>query len=196
MSGGILASRDAKAILIGAIIILIAFGGVRGVPRLLSWTRHQQQLAARSATSVADARVAVKSAAALRDSAHLGRLRLSSLDSAFLVGPTVSQAAANLASELSENAEVVDARVEALQADSAADSRSPVRRVRVRGSVTGELGVLMQFLLLIESGPRLLTVRDLALSRREVASATQPEMIHATFVVEGLVRSANQGAHR
>lgn len=189
-------SRDTRAMIVGAAVILVALVAARGAPALSGWTRRQEQRAVRSSIDLADARSAIALAASLRDSARAGRSRVASLDSAFVTGNSVLRGAANLASELSENVEVVGARVDALQADSVADASSAVRRVRVRGSVSGELATLMQFIMLVETGPRLLVISDLALSRREAASATQAERIQANFVVEGLVRPAKEGAAR
>src|SRR5262245_55140673 len=127
-----MASRDLRALVLGAAVVAVATVVGRGIPALDAWAGQQQQRATRTAISLADARALVGAAVALGESARLGRARLSSLDSAFIAGNSVSRGAANLASELSENAEVVGIKVEALQADSLADVTSPVRRVRVR----------------------------------------------------------------
>ena len=187
-------SRDARALILGAIAVVGALIAFRGGPQLVSWTRHERELSARTLSAFADARRLALARHTLRDSLKIARARLASIDSAFISGRSISHAAANLARDLSENAEATDARVEGLQADSVSDAGAVIRRVRVRGSVTGDLAAIMQFLLLVETGPRILAIRDLTLSRRSAASGAQREVIQASFLIEGMAAPRPSGA--
>jgi hypothetical protein len=182
--------RDRRAVLLGMGAIVGALVVLRGLPSLSAWRTRERQLAAESEIALADARTTVSLARRLHDTSAVRQLRARGMDSALVEGHSVSQAAANLARELSETAESVELNLEALQADSATDTTATVRRIRVRGSVSGELEALMQFLLLVETGPHLLAIRDIALTRRQAASASQAEVIQATFLIEGLMRPA------
>jgi hypothetical protein len=190
MSERNLSGRDRRALLIGTGAVVLALLFLRGVPSLSAWSARQWQLAAQSAIALDDARETVALAQRLRDTAAARRRHLRAIDSGFVEGHSVSQAAANLSRELSETADIVDLHLEALEADSIADTSAVVRRIRARGSVSGELEAVMQFLLLVETGRHLLAVRDIALTRRQAASASQPEVIQVTFLIEGLMQPA------
>lgn len=191
-----LSNRDTRAVIAGVFTLTLAATALKGLPALRSWTDEHRRLARQAALLLRDARAASALVTAVDDSARARRLRASAMDSAFISGRTVAHAAATLVGEIAENAEVVDAQVEALQADSVHDPRAALRRLRVRGSVTGELDSIMEFLLLVESGPRLMVVRNLSMSRSNAGSANQPEVVLASFVIEAAARVSPTEARR
>jgi hypothetical protein len=182
------AQRDRRALIWGTAILLTAALGLRGLPAIVRWTHAQRERAERLSLAVADARIAERAGQWLSDSVAMRRERAGAMDALFLrgVGPI---AAADLAGEISAVAEAVGVQMASLQVDPSADSVPPVRLIRARASISGDLDSVMQFVSLIETGPPMLAVREMSVTRRSGQGGAR--VVHMSLTIEGLANSTS-----
>lgn len=181
--------RDRRALGGGIATVVAAVLAFRGIPAVTRWTAAQRQTARREIMDAADSRRATRAFPWMRDSARARRLRLSALDSVFLPATEPALAAAALTAELSDDAEQTGVAVAVVQAEPLTSGDSTLRRVRARLTVSGRLDGVMRFLVFVEAGTPLLTIRELAIAQHSgQPAAGRGENLRADLLVEGLVK--------
>jgi hypothetical protein len=188
-----LSARDRRTLIAGATTIGVLFALGRGVPLTVQWQSTQIAEASTVARDIAEARARERTMPALRDSLNAHVARMKALDSAILSGPTPSAAAARLASEVEALAEESSVKIGAiqLQADSAAVGA--LVQVGVRVTAVADVFGLLAFMRAIESGERMLAVRELVVTQPEpAASTTRVESLRIEITVVALARVASE----
>lgn len=189
-----IASRDRRALSLGAFVIVSTLAVVRGVPALREWSETSVVSAREVVAEAERAQRAAMGAAALGDTMRARSERLIALAPGLLDAKSVASAGATLASIVSGAAAASDAKLGSMQlrTDTAAlDSSMAVRRaftrVAVRASLTADVRGLSRFLLALERGLTLLSIEELSVTQPEPgADATRPEILQVEIVVAGL----------
>jgi hypothetical protein len=196
MNWPIVSQRDRHTLAAGAVVIAFLVVMSRGVPALRRWQADARTSATQLAAEAARAEASVSAHAATQESLLVRRARLAELDTAWLEGDSPATAAASLADLLAEAATVAEAQLTAVQvqpgvAASRGSAAGAVSRVAARASLTGDLETLVLFLATLESGPTLVSVRELSVTQPErELRLDQNESLRAEVVVEGLTRTA------
>jgi hypothetical protein len=184
----IVAPRDRRTLIIGALIIAGLLGLTHGVP---AWRRWQHETYLRASTMTGDlarAEAHVRARSALADSLAARNARFLALAPALLAGETPASAGATLAGLVSGAAATTNVRLGAV--DVRVDSARPgtFTHVAVAATATGDVRGLTHLLARLEAGPTLLAVRALTLTQPEPgAAADRMEILQVAFTVEGLV---------
>ncbi|HKS04926.1 MAG TPA: GspMb/PilO family protein [Gemmatimonadaceae bacterium] len=178
-------TRDRLTLQFGllAVCSIVAVG--KGFPALRRFEANRIAAANESTRELATLRAAASGAAGIRDSLSARQRRLSVLHDAVYVATSPQLAAAALAAELTSFATDCDARVDAtvLRADSA--FRGGIAAVAVRLSMAADVYGLAGLLEMIESGDRILSVRELIVSNRDPGGAeSRPESLAIELLVE------------
>jgi len=170
-----------------------AIGGLltlaRGLPALTRWQNDKCSEAETLLADLAAARSGARQLPALRDSLRSREARLATIDSAIIIGPTPSAAAASLASELEDLADDASVKISAMQLHADSASSGALVQVGVRLTAVADVYGLLSLLRDIEGGTMLLAVRDLAVTQPEPAAPTsKPETLRVDLMVVGLAR--------
>jgi hypothetical protein len=175
-------------------------GGSRVAARTLEWSGNARTSAASLVTDVTRQEASIRALSQTRDSLVARRVRLADLDSAILSGDTPVLAGASLAELMSDVADATKTQISNVDVRTDSTARGAFVVVQVQASLTGDLLAVMRFFSHLESGPKLLALREVGISVQGDQSALQgkPEALRADIVVEGLARnpSPHQGAKR
>lgn len=180
-----LPARDRRALLAGSALILAGLILTRGLPAAL---RAHERLRARAEAGVrelASAREALAEEPGVRDSLGARATRLVAWAPRLVGGATPAEGTAELTSLVTGLAAQHRVRVARLQGlpDSAAGL---FVRVGIRLEAQGDVAGLAGWLAALEKGPKLLAVRELAVSALEPAAPpTQAEGLRAELSLIG-----------
>jgi len=115
------------------------------------------------------------------------------MDSTILGGDTPALAGATLAELVSDVAEATKAQAGNVQVRTDSLARGTFVAVQVQASITGDLFAVTRFLAKLESGPKLVALREVGITAQAdpsgVQGAARRETIRADVVVEGLARN-------
>lgn len=189
-----ISARDRRALSLGALVIVGALAGARGVPALREWSETSVASAREVVAEGERAHRGVLGARALADTMRVRSERLVALAPALLDGKSAATAAATLASIVSGAAATSDAKLGSVQLrtdtavrDSSGAARRAFTRVAVRASLTADVRGLSRLLLGLEHGLTLLSIDELSIAQPEPgAEGTRPEMLQVEIVVAGL----------
>ena len=183
-----LTDRDKRALAIaaGCITLLVA---TRLAPPLLSWRRKELERARLAIGLASAAPVQAQRTRMLQDSLVARRVRLAALDSAFVSDEGNRSAAARLAELVTAAAERTNVLLSSVRIEPTPDSGASVAtaRVRVHASLSGDLAGIARLVAVIERPPRLLAIRQLAITQRDATVARdRNESLEAEMLIEGL----------
>ena len=188
MSPAMNASHDRTVLTAGvlAIVALLVVG--RGLPVWRDWQSASRDSAAVVAQELARTRATIAHARVTRDSLAARQRRYLALAPMLLRGETPAMGSATLASVVSSAATAASVRLGPVQVRSDTTARGAFRRVGVRAEVTGDVRGVGTFLSILERGPTLLAVRELAIAQLEPAAAPdRAEALHVQLSVEALM---------
>lgn len=184
---GQLSPRDRRTLVLGAAVIALLVLLARGLPALRRWDAYARASAADMATEAARSESAVRSLAQGLDSLHARKARFIALGAGVLEGGSSAAAGASLASVLSGAAARAGVRMGSLQVRADTASAGTFIRVSVRADGTGDLPAITRMLGLLEGGPELLAIREIAITQPNPGGpAEAPETLRLELVVEGL----------
>jgi hypothetical protein len=181
----------------GAAAMLAIFALGRGLPSLIAWRsetqREREELRAEWARAIAD----VQAAPSMRDSARARRVALGDALPSLVRGTTPAVAGGELASLASEAANGAGVRIGAVDVRVDSSSRAFYAHLTLATDVTGDVRGIAQFLAQLEGGDTRLRLRTISIAQPEpYASATQPEALHASLVLQALARRPPSPASR
>jgi hypothetical protein len=186
-----ISSHDKRVLIIGGVLVTTIVGGSHVVARLTEWSSSARASAASLVADFTRQDASIRALSLTRDSLVARRVRLANIDSTTLNGDTPALAGASLAELMSDLADATKAQIGNVQVRTDSSTRSIFVPVQVQVSVTGDLLAIMRFLSKLESGPKLIAVREVGLSVQGDQSALQgkPEALRADVIVEGLARN-------
>ena len=183
-----LTSRDRRALILGAAILVAALAYRAAIPAFAALVRTGESNQLRS-DRLALVLQGAGEGAAMRDTLRARRRRLDEADSLLLPAGTSARIASELGAIVRSAAR--SAGLEVLGAMSQSDSASsgPLHRAQVRIDAQGDISGVMQFLLLVELAPGMLDVREISLTPAEPTGiADRPEVLRVSFTIEGVAR--------
>jgi len=140
-------------------------------------------------TQVANEAASIRGASVARDSLVARRIRLAALDTALFEAATPGLAAAMLAEQLADAAQSSKAQMSNLQLRSDSSRAKIFVPVAVQASVTGDWSAIGRFLTQLETGRKLVALRELTLSSLPSSSAPgQRPSVRADILVDGLAK--------
>lgn len=193
--------RDRRALSLGAVAIVAAIAGTRGVPALRAWSVTSVASAREVGAEAERAQRGVLGASTLSDTMQARSQRLVALAPALLDGSSAATAGATLASLVSGAAATSDAKLGSVQVrtgtavpDSSATTSRAFTRVAVRATLTADVRGLSRFLLALERGLTLLSIDELSISQPDpAADGTRPEVLQVEIVIAGLALTKQKG---
>lgn len=185
----VIISRDRRALVAGAVVVLLLVAFARGLPALRRWQADVRDSSAALVQEAARARMMVARGRTTRDSLAARQQRFIALAPLLLRGETPAMGSATLAALISTAATAASVRLGPVQvraADTA--TRGVFSRVGVRADITGDVRGVSAFLSTLERGPTLVAVRELTIAQLEpAAAADRAEALHVTVAVEALM---------
>jgi Type II secretion system (T2SS), protein M subtype b len=189
-----ISERDRRALSIGSTALFLIVAAPPFLSSAMKWNGSTRLEADSLSKTLAREEASIRAMARNRDSLVARRVRLAALDSTILEGETPALAAATLEELISITAQSVNAQIGTLQ--TRIDSAGPGSfvTIQVQASVSGDWAALVRFLARFETGPKLLALRDIALSATtdQATMQGQRSIIRADVLVEGLARSPAQ----
>jgi hypothetical protein len=184
------AGRERRTLAAGALAVAVMLGLGRGVPAWRAWKNAAAARATLQTERAADAEASMRGLRARIDTVEARQRRLGGLAPALLDGTTPAASGASLSAILSGAAARAGVRLNSVQLlpDSAAEGRTFLR-VALRADATGDVAGVARMLSLLEGGPELLAIRELAITQPDPAGQG-PEQLHAELTVEGLALAA------
>lgn len=188
--------HDRRVLIAGSGAILIIVGGSRLASHGLNGSSTARESAELLVADVAREEASIRALPVTRDSLVARRARLAAIDSAILDADTPALSGAELAELVTDAAESTRAQVGNVQVRTDSSARGTFAPVQVQASVIGDLTAVIGFLSRLESGRKLLALREVGISTTADQSTTQArrDVIRADVVVEGLAR--NQSSRR
>jgi hypothetical protein len=189
MTAPSLSPGDRRALSTGAIAIMAFILIGAGVPRYLAWRTAAFTNAEQAASALARVRRSVvrypRTTAALLQV----RQRLALLDSLVLVDSSAATAGTSLADAISEAAEGAGVTLGSIQIKRDTLTRSRLRRIAARATVSGDVEAIALFLESLEGGTQLLAVREWSINGGSTTAASgQPELLRMDVLLEGIAR--------
>jgi len=192
-----LTAREHRVLVAGAVAICLMVGTTKGLPAWRRWHAQTAASAEESTAALARASAAVAGRRVLRDTLRSRRDRLVALAPMLLAGDSPAAAAASLAGVLSDAAADAGVQLGAVQLRTDTAHAGVFTRVSVRANATGDVRGITELLQVVERGPTLLKVRELAITQPEpAAGADRPEALRLEIVVEGLVQTPPSESRR
>jgi len=184
-----ISQRDRRTLLAGIVIIGLIVAVGKGIPAWQRWDRAQKDGADHQARELAMATEGMRALPELRDSVAARQRRAATLLSRLVAAPSVPEAAAALATELSTAADGAGIRVFTLSIRPDSAIRDGYARVAVRVNAAGDVAGLTRYLSLIETDSLLLAVRELTVGQPAPAAPDSiAEGLHFDVLVEALAR--------
>lgn len=183
-----LAERDRRALVLGGVILVLAFAVARGIPTWASTWSTSGERAAMERRALVDARAIVAAEKAMRDSLLARRARLHLVWPSVIDAPDPSAAASRLSALVSTAATNAGIAVGSVAMRSDTSTIRGLNRPRVVVDARGDVSGLMQFLLLLEMGPPLMHVTALTVAQAEPGGAGRAEELRLTLGVEAVAR--------
>ena len=183
-----LSDQDQRALTLGATVILISLGVLRGVPAVTSSLTDVRIAAVSERRALADARALVEASPRMRDSLVARRQRLNRALTAAITASDPTAAASTLGAIVSAAARDVNVTVNAVRLRPDSDAKG-FSRPRVAVDARGDVSGLVQLLLLLEESTSILSVAELAVTQAEPGSTGRAEDLSMMLVVGGLARA-------
>jgi hypothetical protein len=181
-----LARRDVRALVAGGTVVLVALAA-NGVPTWYAWTASSRAAADLAVSDLAAARQAVTMLPLVRDSLTVRRTRFADLADGLLLANNPGTAAADLGALVASAAQAAGLAVGPITVRSDTSTAHVFARPTAHGDARGDVSGLVQFLLLLEVGPPLLTVKQLIVTQTDPGGPTErPEELRVEFVIEAL----------
>jgi hypothetical protein len=179
--------RERRTVIVGTIIVAAVLLVTRIIPAWTAWIDGERTAAASLMEELDAAQVTVDSLPALLDTLIARNDRYLALAPALVAGETPSAAGVALMSFISGAVTSAGLKPGATQLRVNPSGGSVFSRISIRGSAEGDVRGVSQFLLAVERGPTLLTVRQLSISQPDPgAGVDRPEALRIEFTVEGL----------
>jgi len=179
--------RERRALVAGC----IAIGGVlllgRGLPALRHWSRETVESAAQVEEEARQSRSMIQSFPSVAESLAARRSRFLALAPMLLDGSSVNAAGAALAGLVSHAGTNAHASLGPMDVSVDTTTGRTFARISIHGSLTADVRSLTGFLSAVEAGPLLLRVSELRVAAADpVSPPERPEILHVSFVLEGL----------
>lgn len=186
MNVKLLAVRDQRALVLGAVTMLGLVLALRGVPAWRAWRAEARAVAAELQSQEARSDALLAGFAGSLDTLEARTARLLALGPALLSGETPAEAGSTLAALLAEVARESLVRLEAVDIRVDTSKAHALPRVAVEVQATADIAGLSAFLYGLEKGPALLAVRRLVIRPQAVdGPADQLETLSIRLAVEG-----------
>jgi|GEM_PF-959082 len=183
-----MSQRDRRALLVGAVTVLLMVVLSRGLPAWSSWQRRMREDARVARTEAARAEALLGIGRAIEDSLAARDERYVALAPKLLGGESPAAAGATLAGLVSGAAASSGVRVGAVQIRPDTGSTGAFTRVTVRADATGDIRGVTKMLSTLERGPALLAIRSFSIDQPEPAAANdRMEALRVTLEVQGLM---------
>lgn len=187
--------RDRRVLAAGLVVIVALIAAGRGLPSLRRWQLQTRDSAAALVQEAAHTREIVARARPTRDSLSARRQRFLALAPLLLRGETPAMGSATLASLVATAASAASVRLGPVQVRSDTAARGVFSRVGARAEVTGDVRGVGAFLGILERGPTLVAVRELAISQLEPgAPPDRAEVLRVQLAVEALMLAPRRAA--
>lgn len=185
-----ISAHDKRVLAAGAAILAAILGGSKVAAQMMEWSRTVRTSAASLVIELARQDVSIRTLARTRDSLVARRVRLANADSSVLDGDTPVLAAASLVESVSDLADATTVQVGNVQLRTDSLARGAFVAVQIQASVTGDAPAVMRFLAKLESGPKLIALREVGINVQGDQSAQgKREVLRADVVIEGLARN-------
>jgi hypothetical protein len=190
--------RDRRALLVGTAAMALIAGARPLASSGTRWAVNTREERAALEGKLATEEASVRRAGTARDSLVARRVRLAALDTMLFKAATPGLAAAMLAERLTDAAQSSKAQMSNLQLRSDSTRVQALVPVQVQASVMGDWPAVARFLAQLESGSKLLAVRELTMTSLAAPGgvAGQRPGVRADLVVEGLARIEPQPVAR
>lgn len=183
-----LGTRDRRALILGVITVLLALVASRGAPAWYAALERAREESASAARSSRDAKALLRSHPLMRDSLIARRATLLGALPLVTSAADANAAASSLGGAVSRAA--ADAGLATIAVSLRPDTlvvrgfSSPRVSLEARGDISG----LMQFLLLLETGPPLMRVVEMTVTQPDPIGAARAEDLRIMLVAEGVAR--------
>ncbi|HYR09675.1 MAG TPA: type II secretion system protein GspM [Longimicrobium sp.] len=192
-----LSDRDRRTLVAGTVVIVLLVVLSRGIPAWRRWDADVRASAAEMSVEAARAEQTVRLLPASLDSLEARRARFVAVGAGALEGETAAASGAALASLVSGAAARAGVQMGSVQVRPDTASAGTFMRIGVRADATGDLPALTRMLALLEGGPELLAVRELAITQPSPGGpAEQPEALRMEITVQGLALVRREGLPR
>ena len=180
--------RDRRALVGGAIVMLVMLGSARALPALIARQREIRAEDVEARDMLARERGLIARADQSRESTLVRGHRMIALAPAILVGDSPNAAGATLAALLSGAAAVSNIRLGTVQLRADSLSHEAFTRVGARVVATGDVRGVLRMLDVLDRGPTLLAVRSVAITQPDPAAGDDRiEALHVELEIEGLM---------
>lgn len=182
--------RDRRALLVGTAAIALIAGARPVVSRGTRWIANTREETAALGSELATEEASVRGVVLARDSLVARRVRLAALDTTLFEAATPGLAAAMLAERLSDAAQSSNAQVSNLQLRSDSTRVRALVPIQVQASVVGDWPAIARFLTQIESGRKLIAVRELTMTTLATPSgaAGPRSAVRTDLLVEAIAK--------
>jgi hypothetical protein len=192
-----LSDRDRRTLIVGAAVIAFLVLLSRGIPAWRRWDADVRAAAGEMAEEAARAEQTVRLLPASLDSLEARRARFVAVGAGVLEGESPAASGAALASLVSGVAARAGVQLGSVQVQPDTASAGTFMRIGVRADATGDLPALTRMLAMLEGGPELLAVRELAITQPSPGGpAEQPEALRMEITVQGLALVRREGLPR
>lgn len=182
-----LSARDRRAVMVGGAIVFGSFLGFRAIPEWTEWRTQALRSAAELKQSLARSESLL---AAFPDSLNSLETRLARFkerEVGLVVGSEPDELEGSVTRLVEDAAHRSTVRILALDAEVREGEADAFRRVFVRGRAVGDVTGLATMLHALEGGPRLLAIRELAVTAHDVRTPDdQAEQLGLRFTIEAL----------
>ncbi|MEO8623803.1 MAG: type II secretion system protein GspM [bacterium] len=186
--------RDRRTLIMGALTIGTTLLASRGVPAWRAWDQHARSASTDAMNELAAIEQQLRLLPALRDSARSRSLRADALRSRLIGAPSVTSAGAALASQVTDIADDLGLKVNAIQIRPDSVFRDKHARVGVRLTAIGDVTHLADLLSALESTAASLAIRELSISPGDpMLPDGRPETLRFQIMVEGLAVRDSSG---
>lgn len=182
-----ISERDRKTLIGGLLAMAAMLGGSRGVPAWREWDEQSRASAEESSAELASLQIQLGQIPALRDSARARTSRAAIGRERLIEAMTVPVAGASLATRVTDMADDLGIKVNAVQIRPDSVFRAGYARVAVTLSATGDVTHLTDLLESIEASDALLALREVTIASADVlAPDVKPELLRFQLLIEGL----------
>lgn len=197
MNRSLLASRDQRALTVGATIVIGLIGGLRGFPAWRTWRTDARASAAEAMARAAHTETVLAGFAESVDTLEARTPRVLGMAPSLVLGQTPAEAAAVLAAAVADLARLSSVRLDAVETRVDTSEQRQLPLVSLDAQATGDIVGLAALLHRLESGPTLLSVRRIQIRPQNIETpADQAETLAIRFTVQGpaLVRKRGEGS--
>jgi len=182
-------SNDVRTLLLGASCVVVLLLAGKGIPLLTASRRATASQLRMARVQLAEDRSIISSRAEVQAQLDATTTSFLGLSPAFLKGSSASQAAAELASLVSDAADANGVHLSSLQPGVDSTTRTLIVPVVVHASGTGDVRGISKMLSDLESGAPLVSVWQLTIAQADPAALPdRMEALHLDIAVRALYR--------